>query len=223
MSRATDLSSCLAGPGEPLDEHLVGVMEEMRRDPVFDPVARKLARVFGIRPELAMDLLEFTALAHDVGKADVAYKNADKYFPLHEARSADFAFYVLAKAGALRANDLAALDAGNAVITAVALHHYSHKTYNAEKTKTGFKARCRSYAEAFRSWTPRTAEGAALKEVAASTLDVTGYGVYAVVVQNIRRIGGNAKLRSAASALLGLLNKADRTVARRRRHVSGGV
>ena len=224
MSRATGRSSCLAGPGEPLDRHLVDVMEEVRRDPAFEPVARKLARAFAADPELAMDLLEFAALAHDVGKADERYKDAVGYFPLHEARSADFAWYALYKAGLLRS--VIAPSAGSPVVIAVALHHYSHKKFGRFDGAAadgfiavagGLKARCAAHAEAFGRWAPRTAEGAALKDIAASTLEVERYDAYSAVLYSINAINNDAKMRSAASAVLGLLNKADRAVARRNR------
>jgi len=218
MSRGTAPASCLAGPGEPLDRHLVDVMEEVRRDPAFEPVARKLAGVFGVEPDLAMDLLEFTALVHDVGKADVAYKNAVEYFSLHESRSADFAYYVLHKAGLLRG--VIALHIGSPVIIAVALHHYSHKTPRPHAKIGGFEARCNAHIEAFKRWAPRTAEGATLKGLAASTLKVEEYNTYAVVLSSINAVNNNAKLRGATSAILGLLNKADRTVARRNRRTA---
>jgi CRISPR-associated endonuclease Cas3-HD len=218
MSRATAPASCLAGPGEPLDKHLVEVMEEVRRDPAFEPVARKLARVFNVRPELAMDLLEFAALAHDVGKADVAYKNAVEYFPLHESRSADFAYYVLGKAGLLRG--VVASHVGSLVVIAVALHHYSHKTFRRGVITGGFKARCNAHIEAFKSWTPRTAEGVALKSIAASTLDVEQYNIYSAVLSSINDINNDEKLRNAAAAVLGLLNKADGAVAKRNRRAA---
>ncbi len=218
MSRATAPASCPAGPGEPLDRHLVEVMEEVRRDPAFEPIARKLARAFNARPELAMDLLEFAALAHDVGKADAAYKNAVEYFPLHESRSADFAYYVLVKAGLLRS--VAAPHVGSLVVIAVALHHYSHKTFRRDAVAGGFKARCNAHVEAFKRWTPRTAEGAALKSIAASTLEVEQYNIYSAVLSSINDINNNEKLRSAAAAVLGLLNKADGAVAKRNRRTS---
>ena len=37
------------------------------------------------------------ALIHDVGKANAAYEASAEYFPLHEARSADFAYEVMLK------------------------------------------------------------------------------------------------------------------------------
>jgi CRISPR/Cas system-associated endonuclease Cas3-HD len=229
MSRGTAPASCLAGPGEPLDRHLVEVMEEARRDPAFEPVARKLARVFNVRPELAMDLLEFAALVHDVGKADERYKNAVEYFPLHESRSADFAYYVLVKAGLLRS--VVAPHVGSMVVIAVALHHYSHKTFSHGATADGFtfrrgvitggfKARCNAHIEAFKSWTPRTAEGATLKSIAASTLEVEQYNIYSAVLSSINDINNDEKLRNAAAAVLGLLNKADGAVAKRNRRAS---
>jgi CRISPR/Cas system-associated endonuclease Cas3-HD len=193
-------------------------MEEVRRDPAFEPVARKLAGVFGVEPDLAMDLLEFTALVHDVGKADVAYKNAVERFPLHESRSADFAYYVLGKASLLRG--VAAPHVGSPVVIAVALHHYSHKTFRRGVATGGFKARCGAHVEAFKRWAPRTAEGVTLKGLAASTPEVEQYNIYSAVLSSISDVNNNEKLRSAAAAVLGLLNKADGAVARRNRRIS---
>jgi len=227
MSRATAPASCLAGPGELLSRHLVDVMEEVRRDPAFEPVARKLARAFAVEPELAMDLLEFAALAHDVGKADERYKDAVEYFPLHEARSADFAWYALYKADLLRS--IIAPCAGSPVVIAVALHHYSHKKFSRHDGAAidgfiavagGLKARCAAHAEAFGRWAPRTAEGVALKSIATSTLEVERYDAYLTVLSSINDINNDARLRSAASAVLGLLNKADRTIAKRNRRIT---
>jgi len=192
-------------------------MEELRRDSAFEPIANKVAKVYGIKPELAMDLLEFAALAHDVGKVDVAYKNAVKYFPLHEARSADFAYYVLTRAGLMGTNSFEAEDVGNAVVIVVALHHYSHKTPRVDATAGGFKARCDAHIEAFSSWTPRTAEGDTLKSYAVQTRNVGRYGVYTAVLKAIHGINNKTKLRASAAAILGLLNKADGAVASRNR------
>jgi len=151
-----------------------------------------------------------------LGKADVTYKNVVKHLPLYESCPADLAYYVLGKAGLLRN----APHIGSLVVIAVALLHYFRKTFRRGVITGGFKARCNAHIEAFKSWAPRTAEGVALKSIAASTIEVEQYNIYSAVLSSINDINNNEKLRSAAAAVLGLLNKADGAVAKRNRRIS---
>jgi CRISPR-associated endonuclease Cas3-HD len=211
-------SECLAGPGEPLALHLVEVACCVGRRGVY--VARKLARVFAVSPELAMDFMKFAALMHDMGKADVAYEASVEYFPLHEARSADFAYEVMLEAKERGApvplrNSLAEPSIANVTLLAIALHHYSHKTYDRHAVG-GLTSRCYDYKEAIKAWSPITELGKMLRDGALALRGAAKHGKHAEMLDVIKkRI--DPKLLYAASAVLGILNECDAEVAKRNR------
>jgi len=214
-------SECLAGPGEPLAIHLAEVVQCVGARGIY--VARKLARVFDMSSELAMDFMEFAALIHDVGKADVAYRTSAEYFPLHEARSADFAYEVMLEAKnrgvpvPLR-NSLEEPSIANVTLFAIALHHYSHKTYERHAVG-GLAPRCYEYRQAIETWSPRTELGTALREVALELPGTTRSGTHGKILEVIRkRI--HPKLLYATSAVLGIINECDVEVAKKNRHTT---
>ncbi|MEM1637935.1 MAG: HD domain-containing protein [Pyrobaculum sp.] len=211
------MSSCQAGPGEPLGDHLLGVADCVSKRGV--PVAKKLARVFKIGEGEALDLITFAALAHDAGKADVSYEKAIDRFPLHEVKSTAFVKRVFQE---LRIIDNCDLGRGEdslakAVVAAVALHHYVHKEPNKATVADGLTPRCLDVAEAFKQWRPRTPLGEALKskalEIAAG--NVGPNTCYRDVVNTLHSV--STRLRYAVMAILGVLNRCDYEVAKARR------
>jgi len=208
---------CLAGPGEPLGQHLINVAACVGREGV--PVARKIARVFGVSPELALDCMVFAALTHDVGKADEAYSTATEFFPLHEARSTDFAYEVLLKARkegvAFLTNSFREPKVANIVLLTVALHHYSHKGYTYHSVG-GFRPRCGDYKTAFDWWEPSTDVGRVLRRVAQSLDGAENRGIHREVIRAIDR-ALPPRLLYATAAVLGVLNKCDAEVAKQYR------
>jgi CRISPR-associated endonuclease Cas3-HD len=214
-------SECLAGPGEHLALHLTEVARCVGVRGVY--VARKLAKVFETSPELAMDFMEFVALMHDVGKADVAYKTSTEYFPLHEARSTDFAYEVMLEvkdrdASIPLRNSFAEPSIANAALFAIAFHHYSHKTYERHSVG-GLAPRCYEYRQAIEAWSPRTELGKALRGVALALPGTTRSGTHGKLLEVIgKRM--HPKLLYAASALLGIINECDAEVAKKNRRLS---
>ncbi len=212
---------CLAGPGEPLEQHLINVATCVGKKGVH--VARKIARVFGVSPEVALDLMVFAALAHDVGKADEAYKESMKegFFPLHEARSTDFTYKVLLEArredvNLPFTNSFRDPTIVNVVLLTVALHHYSHKSYSyTRRTVGGFRPMCDDYKNAFSWWNPVTDVGKVLKKVVQSLNYVKG-GIYWEIIKAIDK-SISPELRCATAAALGVLNECDSEVAKQYR------
>ena len=210
---------CLAGPGEPLGQHLINVASCVCERGA--PVARKIARVFEVPPELALDLMIFAALMHDVGKADEAYKSPEVgFFPLHEARSTDYTYEVLLKARKEGANlpitnSFREPTLVNVALLTVALHHYSHKSYISHSVG-GFRPRCYDYKIAFDWWSPLTDVGCILKKVAQSLDGAENRGIHREVIRTIDR-HIPSKLRCATAATLGVLNECDAEVAKRYR------
>jgi CRISPR-associated endonuclease Cas3-HD len=218
-------SECLAGPGEHLALHLAEVARCVGVRGIY--VARKLAKVFETSPELAMDFMEFAALMHDVGKADAAYEASAEYFPLHEARSTDFAYEVMLKVKEKNAsmplrNSFAEPSIANVALFAIAFHHYSHKTYERTYERYsvgGLTPRCYDYRQAIQAWSPRTELGKALRDVALALPGTTRTGTHGrllgVIVKRM-----HPKLLYAASAVLGIINECDVEVAKKNRRLS---
>jgi len=214
-------SECLAGPGEHLALHLAEVARCVGVRGIY--VARKLAKVFETSPELAMDFMEFAALMHDVGKADVAYEASAEYFPLHEARSTDFAYEVMLKVKEKNAsmplrNFFVEPSIANVALFAIAFHHYSHKTYE-HHSVGGLAPRCYEYRQAIEAWSPRTELGKALRDVALALPRTTRTGTHGKLLEIVvKRI--DPKLLYATSAVLGIINECDVEVAKKNRRLS---
>jgi CRISPR-associated endonuclease Cas3-HD len=218
-------SECLAGPGEPLSLHLAEVARCVGARGIY--VARKLAEVFETSPELAMDFMEFAALMHDVGKADTAYQASDGYFPLHEARSTDFAYEVMLKVKERGAaiplrNSFEEPSIANVALFAIAFHHYSHKNYERSDERYsvgGLTPRCYDYRQAIEAWRPRTELGKALRDVALVLPGATRTGTHGRLLKVVvKRM--HPKLLYAASAVLGIINECDVEVAKKNRRFS---
>jgi CRISPR-associated endonuclease Cas3-HD len=214
-------SECLAGPGEPLALHLAEVARCVGIRGIY--VARKLAKVFETSPELAMDFMEFAALMHDVGKADATYEASAEYFPLHEARSTDFAYEVMLKVKERDAsmpfrNSFAEPSIANVALFAIAFHHYSHKTYE-HHSVGGLAPRCYEYRQAIEAWSPRTELGKALRDAALALHGTTRSGTHGRLLEVVvKRM--HPKLLYAASAMLGIINECDVEVAKKNRRFS---
>jgi CRISPR-associated endonuclease Cas3-HD len=214
-------SECLAGPGELLALHLAEVARCVGIRGIY--VARKLAKVFETSHELAMDFMEFAALMHDVGKADVAYEASAEYFPLHEARSTDFAYEVMLKVKERDAsmplrNSFAEPSIANVALFAIAFHHYSHKTYE-HHSVGGLAPRCYEYRQAIEAWSPRTELGKALRDAALALHGTTRSGTHGRLLEVVvKRM--HPKLLYAASAMLGIINECDVEVAKKNRRFS---
>lgn len=214
-------AECLAGPGEPLKQHLLEVAGCVAEEGKY--VAQKLARSFGLRPEEAEDLLYYTALMHDVGKADANYDDKTGYYPLHEAKSVAIIYATFKKLGVVNGCSLTVRDpTANPyllVLLSVALHHYSHKSFDNKEVSVGFKRRCDDVLAALREWKPKSDLGKRLRE---NTLEVLEKEIQAdlcfgALVTSLRRSTGSPKTRKAAMAVLGVLNKCDIDVAKSRR------
>ena len=199
---------CLAGKEEPLDVHIADVARCASERGRL--VAKKLARIFGLSEEEALDLLELVAILHDAGKADEEYEGAEDYFPLHEAKSATLAKAIFSELGEL----------GDVAIAAVALHHYSHKEPRARQQAFSFKPRCKL--AAVDSWRPRTKLGAVLAErlrklwSEAQSKGISNTGYNDAVIKAIKDKYPKRALY-AVMAVLGVLNRCDKEIAERNR------
>lgn len=211
------MSSCLAGPGEPLGDHLLKVATCVSERGMV--VAKKLARIFKIGEGEAHDLLTFAALAHDAGKADRSYENSIERFPRHEVKSTAFVKKVFQELGLISDCDIARGEGGlaKAILAAVALHHYVHKDPRKATAVEGLTPRCPDVAEAFTQWKPLTPLGEALraKALEVATSNVPPTTCHTDVVKSLPSI--NTRLRYAVMAILGVLNKCDYEVAKTRR------
>ncbi|CCC80912.1 CRISPR-associated endonuclease Cas3'' [Thermoproteus tenax] len=190
--------TCLAGPGEPLELHLEEVASCMAARGRW--LAPKLARVLGVEEALARDLIVFVGYAHDVGKADRKYKDADRYFPHHEAKSA---------VAVQKALDSADWRIRRLAVYAVARHHYSFKELQ-PLGKVTFQPRCKITI----SWRPETELfNEALNLLFRDAED----DIYDSAVSRdfLEALEGPA--RYAGMALLGLLSDCDYEVASRNR------
>jgi len=209
--------TCLAGPCEPLDRHLLEVADCVAREGAL--VAHKLARVFSVGPEEALDLVVFAALLHDVGKADVEYNDESGYYPRHEVKSTAVAYKAMKRLSLVENCHLGG-ESGvsgicKAVLAAIALHHYSHKAPKA--STSSFKARCGDPIHAVEKWSPRTPLGVSLKEAVVVTVDEgTDLGLcFDNIVKSLSKT--QPRLASAISAILGILNKCDIETAKKNR------
>lgn len=215
--------TCLAGPCEPLGRHLSDVASCVAREGAL--VARKLARVFAVGPEVALDLLVLTAYLHDVGKADEVYGD-EGYFPLHEVRSVAVAYRAFRSAGLVDSCRLVC-EGGvgclcKAVLAAIALHHYSHKRLRRRINGVKFAARCPDDVEgALGPWTPASSLGRSLRDrvVEAVRSEIRSDICFGNVVDTLTRAG--PRLRHAVSAVLGTLNRCDIAVAKANRCCRG--
>ena len=211
------MSNCLAGPGEPLGDHLLRVAACVSERGVR--VAKKLARIFKMGEGEALDLLTFAALAHDAGKADRSYENSIERFPRHEVKSTAFVKRVFQELGLISDCDLGRGEGGlaKAILVAVALHHYVHKDPRKATAVEGLAPRCPDVTEAFKQWKPLTSLGEALRakalEIAAGNVPSTT--CHRDVVNSLHNI--STRLRYAVMAILGVLNKCDYEVAKTRR------
>ncbi|MEM1598777.1 MAG: CRISPR-associated endonuclease Cas3'' [Pyrobaculum sp.] len=214
-------ADCLAGPGEPLGQHLLEVACCVRRE--GKAVALKIAKSFGLRPEEARDLLFYAALMHDAGKADVKYSDDSGYYPFHEAKSVAVIYKALRElglAGSCKPSD----SPYSLLLLSVALHHYSHKRYNRAESAS-FKKRCDAVEEALRAWKPESELGEKIRQ---KTLEVLSAGVpgdicFGVLATSLKRAATPPRTRKAAMAVLGILNKCDIQIAKaRRRQPHGG-
>ena len=174
-----------------------------------------------------MDFMEFAALMHNVGKADAAYEASAEYFPIHEAHSTDFAYEVMLKvkekdASMPLCNSFAEPSLANVALFAVALHHYSHKTYERTYERYsvgGLAPRCYDYRQANEAWSPRTELGKALRDVALALPGTTRIGTHGRLLEVVvKRM--HPKLLYAASAVLGIINECDVEVAKKNRRFS---
>ncbi len=213
--------TCLAGPCEPLRRHLSDVASCVAQEGAL--VARKIARVFAVDQEVALDLLVLTAYLHDVGKADNEYRDGS-HFPLHEVRSVAVAYRAFRSAGLV---DSCRLDCEGgvgcmckAVLAAIALHHYSHK--RPRKRTIKFAARCPDDVEgALGQWTPASSLGRSLRDrvVEAVRSEIRSDICFGNVVDTLTGVG--PRLRHAVSAVLGTLNRCDIAVAKANRCGNG--
>ncbi|MCX8136983.1 CRISPR-associated endonuclease Cas3'' [Pyrobaculum aerophilum] len=208
------MAECLAGPGEPLADHLLGVARCVAKRGTA--VAKKLSRQFKIGESEAMDMLVFAALAHDVGKADAKYRGATEYFPHHQVKSTAFVKRVFQELGLLIDCDMggSAADLAKAVLAAVALHHYAHKDPKKAPPAEELAPMCPEVAEAFKQWEPLSPLGKALraKAIDVSISYVPRTTCYNDVIRTLPNIG--IRLRYAIMAILGVLNKCDYEVAK---------
>lgn len=208
--------TCLAGPCEPLDRHLLEVAECVAREGAL--VAHKLARVFSVGTEEALDLVVFAALLHDVGKADVEYNDESGYYPRHEVKSTAVAYKAMKRLGLVencRLNGESGISGiCKAVLAAIALHHYSHKAPKAGASS--FKARCGDPVHAIKKWSPHTPLGASMKGAVIAALEEgTENLCFDNIVNSLSKTP--PRLASAISAILGVLNKCDIETAKKNR------
>jgi len=208
--------TCYAGPGEPLKRHLVEVAQCVARE--GELVARKIAKEFRVSPEEALDLMVFAALVHDAGKADARYSYDAGYYPHHEVISTTLAFSTLYKLGLVEGCNLSAPggEIYKIILATIALHHYVHKSPRKD-VALGYTPRCGDVVEALREWMPRSKLGANIREAALIIAEarVEPYPCYATLI--VSATGAPLRLKVAASAVLGILNKCDREVAEKNR------
>jgi CRISPR/Cas system-associated endonuclease Cas3-HD len=211
-----DHSNCLAGPCEPLDKHLWEVALCVSQKSHF--VALKLAAVFKQDAREVKDLLFFGALLHDVGKADKRYVNSTGFFPLHEALSTTFVVHVFRDANIPHDCKLTQFTLSNAILAAIALHHYSSKKYHNYSIPTSnLEPRCKNHLEAIKRWLPLSPLGDSLKQVALNASNFPASECHRIILETTSRPIINKKLLQAISAILGIYGECDNEIAGKNR------